>query len=552
MKLLMLLLMCCGPAFAAPGAHGPGGEHLDAPASAAGGKAAPRVEASSELFELVARLQGGELSILVDRYESNEPVLGAELEVQFGELKAKARFHADHGDYAVDDAGFLKALAKPGDHALVFKIVAGPESDLLDGTLSIAVAGADAHDHAHDHLLERIAIGAGVLAVLAIAAYGWKRRRPRAQAAAMLLALGALASPGTDAAPGAHGPGGEHLATSESAGPSGLARLPDGSVNLPKSAQRRLEIRTVLAPQGEAAATVELPGRVVMDPNAGGRVQPVHGGRVEAGPGGFPVAGQKVNKGQVLAYVRHHAEPFSLANQQAQLAELRAGRAVAEQRLKRLGGLEGTVPRKEIDAARVELQSLSERERGVAASIGSREALAAPVSGVISIANAIAGQVVEARDVLFEVVDPARILVEAVVTEVALAERIGLAHLAGMPGVRLRVAGIGRSLREGVLPVTFRAERAKDGLPPALGIGQPVTVVAELKERIQGVVLPARAVARGPANEAVVWIKSGAERFVAQPVQFRPLDAERIVVTRGLGADNRVVVQGAGLISQIR
>lgn len=550
MKLLMLLLMLCGPAFAAPGAHGPGGEHLDAPASSASGKAAPRVEASSELFELVGRLQGGELSILLDRYASNEPVLNAEVEVHLGDLKAKARFHADNGDYAVDDPGILKALAKAGDHALVFKIVAGPESDLLDGTLSVPVAGADAHGQ--DHVLERIAIGIGILAALVIVAYAWRRRRPRAQTAAILVALFALAPPGADAAPGAHGPGGEHLAASEGAAPSGLARLPDGSVNIPKSAQRRLEIRTMLAPQGETAATVELPARVVMDPNAGGRVQPVHGGRVEAGPGGFPVAGQKVGKGQVLAYVRHHAEPFSLANQQAQLTELRAGRAVAEQRLKRLESLEGTVPRKEIDAARIESQALADRERSVAASIGSREPLSAPVSGVIAVANAIAGQVVEPRDVLFEVVDPARILVEALVTEVALAERIGLAHLAGMPDLRLRVAGIGRSLREGVLPVTFRAERAKEGSSSSLGIGQPVTVVAELKERIAGIVLPARAVARGPANEAVVWIKAGAERFVAQPVQFRPLDAERIVVTRGLGADNRVVIQGAGLISQIR
>ncbi len=64
--------------------------------------------------------------------------------------------------------------------------------------------------------------------------------------------------------------------------------------------------------------------------------------------------------------------------------------------------------------------------------------------------------------------------------------------------------------------------------------------------------LPAQTLARGPANEPVVWIRAGAERFIAQPVRWQPLDAERIVVTHGLGADNRVVVQGAGLIAQIR
>jgi membrane fusion protein, heavy metal efflux system len=85
-----------------------------------------------------------------------------------------------------------------------------------------------------------------------------------------------------------------------------------------------------------------------------------------------------------------------------------------------------------------------------------------------------------------------------------------------------------------------------------IAIGQPVTVVVALKERITGFVLPAQAVVRNPANEPVVWIKSGAERYLPQPVQYRPLDAESIVVTQGLGADNRVVVQGAPLIAQIR
>ena len=74
----------------------------------------------------------------------------------------------------------------------------------------------------------------------------------------------------------------------------------------------------------------------------------------------------------------------------------------------------------------------------------------------------------------------------------------------------------------------------------------------QLKERIKGVVLPAQAVVRNPSNEPIVWIKSGAERFIPQPVQFRPLDASTVVVTQGLSADNRVVVQGAPLIAQIR
>ena len=355
------------------------------------------------------------------------------------------------------------------------------------------------------------------------------------------------------AGPGAHGPNGEHLdAPGAAVNASGLARLPDGSVNVPKIAQRRMAIRTVLAPESDAAATVEMPGRVVMDPNASGRVQAVYGGRVEPGPKGLPVAGQAVKRGEVLAYVRYQAEPYALGTQQAQLAELRAQRQLAEQRVQRLEGLEGTVPRKDIEAARTEATSLAERERNIGTSLSSREALTAPVSGVIARADLVVGQVVEPRDVLFEVVDPARMLVEATTADASLAARVAGASLQGVPEVTLRLLGVSRSLRDGVLPITFALSASKPGAALPLAIGQPVTVVAQSKDRIKGVVLPAQAVVRNPSNEPIVWIKSGAERFVPQPVQFRPLDANTVVITQGLSADNRVVVQGAPLIAQIR
>jgi hypothetical protein len=355
------------------------------------------------------------------------------------------------------------------------------------------------------------------------------------------------------AGPGAHGPNGEHLDSPGAVvNPSGLARLPDGSVNVPKPAQRRMGIRTVLAPESEAAATVELPGRVVMDPNASGRVQATHGGRIEAGPNGLPVAGQVVGRGDVLAYVRHHAEPFTLGSQQAQLAELRAQRHLADARVQRLESLEGTVPRKEIETARAEAVSLAERERSIGSSLAARESLTSPVSGVIARADLTIGQVVEPREILFEVVDPGRMLVEATTTDATLAARVAGAALQDLPEVSLRLLGISRSLRDGVLPMTFAVSPTKPGALLPMAIGQPVTVIAIAKDRIKGIVLPAQALARNPSNETIVWIKSGAERFIPQPVQARSLDANTVVVTRGLSADNRVVVQGASLIAQIR
>ena len=379
------------------------------------------------------------------------------------------------------------------------------------------------------------------------------RSNPRTAVARWALAASLLWLSPVQAGPGAHGPNGEHLdPPGVAVNASGLARLPDGSVNVPKLAQRRMAIRTVLAPESEAAATVEMPGRVVMDPNASGRVQAVHGGRVEPGPRGLPVAGQSVRRGDVLAYVRHHAEPYALGAQQAQLTELRAQRQLAEQRVQRLEGLDGTVPRKEIEAARSEATSLAARERSIGASLVARETLTAPVSGVIARADLVIGQVVESRDVLFEVVDPARMLVEATTADANLAARVAGASLQGVPEVTLRLLGASRSLRDGVLPLTFAVSAVKAGSALPIAIGQPVTVVTQSKDCIKGVVLPAQAVVRNPSNESIVWIKAGAERFVPQPVQYRPLDASTVVVTQGLSADNRVVVQGAPLIAQIR
>lgn len=352
------------------------------------------------------------------------------------------------------------------------------------------------------------------------------------------------------AAPGAHGPNGEHLDAPATATPNGLARLADGSVNVPMLAQRRLAIRTKPVQEEDAAVTVELSGRVLMDPNAGGRVQTVVGGKLEAGPRGLPVAGQVVRKGEVLAVIAHHAEPIAVGNQQALLAEIRSNRKLAEARVVRLESLEGTVPRKDIEAARAEAQALAERERAVGGSVAARETLVAPMSGVISRADVLVGQVVEARDVLFEVIDPARVLVEATTTDVRLGSQLSAASLSGVDGVKLQFLGAARSLRDGVLPLTFRVTSSAGPLP--LAIGQPVTLVASRKETVKGFVLPAQAVTRNPANEPVVWIKAGAERYIPQPVQVRSLDARTVVVTQGLGADNRVVVEGASLIAQIR
>ena len=362
----------------------------------------------------------------------------------------------------------------------------------------------------------------------------------------------ALTSVLAHAGPGAHGPNGEHLDGSETPAAGGLARLADGTVNIPKLAQRRMGIQTLVGVESETARTVELPARVIVDPNASGRIQSTHGGRIEPGPKGLSVLGQKVKKGDVLGYVHHHAEPYALGNQQALLAEIKAQRLTAERKAQRLVSLEGTVPRKDIEAAQAETESLISKEKSIGNSLAMREALVAPVTGVISKSELTVGQIVEPKDVLIEVVDPTRVMVEATTADATISSSVKAASLQGMNGITLSFMGGAKSYREGLLPMVFSVKSHNPQTPLPLAIGQPVTVVAQLPQQIKGIVLPAQALSKNATNEPIVWVKLSAERYLQQPVQYQTLNASQIVVTQGLSPNNRVVVQGAAMMSQIR
>lgn len=345
---------------------------------------------------------------------------------------------------------------------------------------------------------------------------------------------------------GGHGPAGADL----SATSSGPKRLPDGSVFLPKPAQRQMGVRTFVGEARQLPRATELSGKVVMDPNAGGKVQALVAGRLVAGPRGLPSLGQSVRKGEVLAYVLPSTAAIERSNQAAQLAELGAGRSLAEKRLARLKELADTVPRKDIEAAESEVASLGARLAAVGAGLSARDVLVAPVSGVIASANAVAGQVVDARELLFEVIDPSRLRIEALAFDTAIAGDVGGAFLTlGTQKVPLIFVGASRSLREQALPLAFRAEG------PALSqlaVGQPVTVVVQSRSLVAGVPVPAASLTKNPANQAMVWVKTAPERFEPRVVTVEPLDGATVAVASGLKAGDRVVTQGATLINQVR
>jgi cobalt-zinc-cadmium efflux system membrane fusion protein len=361
-------------------------------------------------------------------------------------------------------------------------------------------------------------------------------------AALLSLTASAWASPGHE---GGHAADGDAVSTS-----SGPKRLPDGSVFLPKPAQRQMGVRTLVSESKQLPRATELSGKVVMDPNAGGKVQALVAGRLQAGPRGLPSVGQTVRQGEVLAYVLPATAAIERSNQSAQLAELGASRNLGNKRLARMKELADTVPRKEIEALESEVESLTARINAVGAGLSARDALVAPVSGVIASANAVAGQVVDARELLFEVIDPSHLRIEALAFDAALAADVGGAYLTvGGQKVPLIFVGASRSLREQALPLAFSAEG------PALSqlaVGQPVAVVLQSRSLVAGVPVPAASLMKNPANQSIVWVKTAPERFEARVVTVEPLDGATVAVTSGLKAGDRVATQGATLINQIR
>jgi hypothetical protein len=257
-----------------------------------------------------------------------------------------------------------------------------------------------------------------------------------------------------------------------------------------------------------------------------------------------------VKKGEVLAYVVSAVAPLEKASQSAQLAEIRAAKALAEKRLARLRELSDTVPRKEVEAAESEVVSLTDRMSAVSAGLASKEALLAPVSGVIASTQVVAGQVVDARELLFEIVDPKRLRIEALAFDGAIASNIGGATLAvGDQRVRLSFIGAARSLREQALPLNFQAQS-----PELLGlaVGQPVKVVVQSKQKTLGIPVPQSTLMKNAANQNVVWVKTAPEKFEPRTVTFEPLDGASVTVTSGLKPGDRVATQGATLINQVR
>ena len=555
--LAMLILATC---LAVPALAGGGDDHSHGPAPAAvAAQGTPRVAMQSDLYQVVGTLKGDRLTLHVDRSEDNEPVTGATVSVTVEGEALPAAPNAD-GTYAVSSPH----LAEPGSNDLVVQ-VAGPDGeDLLIGTLVVAEPARPAAEagagHAHAglpvlaHLKERFGRPepgrAWALAVFAVGlavglALRSRRMRPAAFVAGAVLVV---ALTGTAFAHG--GEDHDHDAPTATPGSNNPQRLPDGSVFVPKPSQRILEVRTTTARPSEVAGATRLIGKVIPDPNRGGLVQSIGGGRVIAPEAGMPRLGQAVRKGEVLARVERPIIQADQAIVVEKVGEIEQQIGLAEARLARARKLvaSGAGTAISVSDLEIELEGMRRRRAAVSDIRTTPETLTAPADGVIASTRVVAGQVVQPQDVLFQVVHPGSLWVEALSYEDAPTGAGATALTVDGATLRLEHKGVSRALQQQATVLQF----AVVDPPGNLRVGQPVTVLAATGTSATGIVLPRNAVVRGTGGEAMVWRHAAPERFEPRQVRVEPVDATRVVVRAGVKEGERVVVRGADLINQIR
>lgn len=114
----------------------------------------------------------------------------------------------------------------------------------------------------------------------------------------------------------------------------------------------------------------------------------------------------------------------------------------------------------------------------------------------------------------------------------------------------ITLATRGTELKLNALPLTFSL--AGDAPAALRVVGQRVTIILETGDPIAGIVLPRATVVTAPNGQSVVFEHTEPERFTPKQVLYAPLDTERVIVTSGLADGDKIVLQAAGLINQVR
>jgi hypothetical protein len=326
----------------------------------------------------------------------------------------------------------------------------------------------------------------------------------------------------------------------------------DGSVFLPIATQRVFGLRTRLGVRTSVPVTHEMPGRIVNDPASSTLVQVGNKGFIEAAENQYPFIGQAVKRGDLLALMQPINDHLGQAHTLERIQELTNEIDMARKRMARLEEVIYVRYRdSKIEALRVHITGLQRQLDVLQEAVEMRYELRAKTDGIVSRVEAQVGQYVEQGQTIFEIVDPTRLWVEATAFEPRLARQVRDASAFTADGRRLelRFIGGGLKLRNQATPLRFEI------IDPLgdLTVDNPVTVVVRSRiGQVSGVKIPRSALLRGSDGRQIVWERRSAERFVGHQVSSQSIDAGHVLITEGLPASVRVVLEGAAILDQVR
>lgn len=273
---------------------------------------------------------------------------------------------------------------------------------------------------------------------------------------------------------------------------------------------------------------------------------PLAGTLAAVGPG----EGDTVAEGQELARLDDAVPRAQVAQAEAALvtAGLQSTRAQAD--VDRARALGANAPKKTLEDALSALAIARSDESRVAAMLEQARQtlghyrLVAPLSGTVITRDAEPGQTVDTQATLFAVADLADTRVEADIDEIhAGAVRPGMPALMRPAGQDGALAGQVESLAATVDAATGgRMARLAFAVPVSLPPGLSVTVNITVAETDTGISVPRSAIV---APGGVLVVTGGVATFRAVTVMAWP--AERLEVTSGLAAGDRVIIDPSGI-----
>ena len=113
---------------------------------------------------------------------------------------------------------------------------------------------------------------------------------------------------------------------------------------------------------------------------------------------------------------------------------------------------------------------------------------------------------------------------------------------------RLRFVGRSRALQQQYSVLRFEVLDPN----PRLNVGAPVTIVGHAGEPVTGIVLPRAAITQAPNGQMVVFRHKDPEIFEPRAIRFEPFGAGSALISAGLERGDKVVIEGAPLVNQVR